>query len=1698
MRVGLYGSWVLLMSMASLVSAAEYHSPLEQMKPSADNPYAAFNSLCIDPENCRRPQEYHTGTDVESANYKPGDFTTPVYPTADGTVRAVFRTSDTLERCDGSLFAADTTNRGLGNSVIVEHEDGLFSLYGHLYCLDSGIDPGFEVEGGTDGTRLGIIGNSGTVREDDFGAHLHLEIKTTGKLGDPWDTQFNVGYVPDVPDGFGYRDPETFLNPFSEEPVFPTPLEATVDGLSLRSGPDTSYAKLGHLNKGQRLIGRAVAGDWMKVDLPNAAGPIAGWVAAEAGQEVLLVEPQDVENVVIGDTSGLGLFVRTAPGVDSSHVFTKAASVGVPPGRLTRLKVWDHQRFPVRSESVASDVTWYEIDLPASIGLQTSGWISGEFATPAQPAGLELFLHDSAGDLATINVATGAVTVIGEMDEILTDIAFSPEGELYGVTHSDLYVVDSSDASLQLIGPHGEDDQLTALVFSADSVLYAAGGEGILYTLDASTGEATVVGEIGYAAAGDLAFDSTGNLYVSTTRDSLAVIDLATGTGTEIGPFGFSDVFGLAFGDDGVMYGLADRDVFTVNLSTGNGILVANYSGQGLRRANGSSFFREADPTCPPPPCPEGRLECPGFCPGGCGVVCVDPPPNRIPGTAVYIANQDSDTISVVDAETNTIAATIKVALGPDELALTPDRRRLYVTNLHANLVSVIDTGTNTVLTTIPTEVTPDGIAISPDGARAYVTHAFQPSETDSVSVIETASNTVIRTIPVGDCPTDVAVSPEGARVYVGHHCGFAAVEVIDTMTNTVSSIIEVGESPHALALTPDGEHLLTTNCDDNTVSVVDTSSSAVTNTVPVGDCPFDLTISPDGEAAYIVHAGNSTNDIVFVLDPVAGVVTNRIALSDGDDGIAVSPDERYIYVTNIEPGTVSVIDVDSGGVVAEIPVGASPRGVVVGVLSQHGTPTPTATDTAVAASPTGTATPTPLPPSATATATETPTPSTTPTATSTPTATPTPTNRTLHYAALGDSFSSGEGVRPYEDGTDNLLSNRCHRSLRAFPYLIESNAPETSLEFVACSGARIGNVTRGGTPSEGEPTTQIAQIEEIGQQSDFVTMSIGGNDLGFAETLVACAVYPTSDCENFRGLWGFKSDKSLGEKVQIELQKLPEKLSDLYSEILETVAPRESAAFFVLGYPRILPIDAMLIGPRCAIVGGSKRSLFQRAERAFFARVAVDIDNEIRRIAEEAGVHYVSVLDHFEGHEACAPYRDDWINAPLDFDLTTLTLFEPTEWFHPNAQGQEQYAVALREFIASKTGSNLLPNGFPRNPTPVPTAPSATTSGPPQSAPGLRFLEVEASDPACADPTGYAPGESVRVRGDGFSPGSEILVGIFHPEDGSRTPLATRIAGTSGEVVYEFGIPPGPHVSGYVVIEALGEQPSGSPILSFAPVQISQTALGDPDDDGIASACDNCPEDDNELQSDADGDGIGDLCDPCPEDPDNDADGDGLCVENDPCPFDIDNDSDDDGVCGNIDNCRLLPNADQADADGDGRGDACAQVLCHAVEIAVTPDDAGGVALSVPPSCGSAYETGTSLEVAVQPAQGFEFEGWTGDVSGNDVPLAFKVSEGIQLIANFVRLPTNTPTASSTPSGTQTARASPTLSPTASASSTPTRDTPTPGRGMSRGTTSHSPSRYPKASSSSQTSCGAEVAADAHRAALPVRLRRRPNHGHQ
>ena len=211
-----------------------------------------------------------------------------------------------------------------------------------------------------------------------------------------------------------------------------------------------------------------------------------------------------------------------------------------------------------------------------------------------------LWVSDASGQLATVDVTTGATTVVGNPG-LMYDIAFSPSGQLYGIgTDNNLYSINSATGASTLIGGSGTGtDTVNALVFGRDGTLYAASTA--LYKVDTGTGAETMVGtgfSDGTVSAGDLAF--VGNqLYLSTSSNDLQRIDTTTGANTDVGAIGYDAVYGLASPNGSDLYGFANQQVLSIDPTTGAGTVLSTVNGAPLDTVWGSAFFGEA--VTPPP-----------------------------------------------------------------------------------------------------------------------------------------------------------------------------------------------------------------------------------------------------------------------------------------------------------------------------------------------------------------------------------------------------------------------------------------------------------------------------------------------------------------------------------------------------------------------------------------------------------------------------------------------------------------------------------------------------------------------------------------------------------------------------------------------------------------------------------------------------------------------------------------------------------------------------------------------------------------------------------------------------------------------------------------------------------------------------------------------------------------------------------------
>jgi lysophospholipase L1-like esterase len=219
-------------------------------------------------------------------------------------------------------------------------------------------------------------------------------------------------------------------------------------------------------------------------------------------------------------------------------------------------------------------------------------------------------------------------------------------------------------------------------------------------------------------------------------------------------------------------------------------------------------------------------------------------------------------------------------------------------------------------------------------------------------------------------------------------------------------------------------------------------------------------------------------------------------------------------------------------------------------------------------------------------------------------------------YVALGDSYASGVGTRSYiSDGTS------CQRSTYAYPWLIASSRGYT-LNFKACSGAKIPDVTNN-------------QLSALSAATSHVTITVGGNDAGFASVLTECAQpWWSSDCNG-----------AIDKAQNYINNTLPGKLSTLYASI-RTKAP--NARVVVVGYPRIFN------GEDC-----NAGTWFSPAEETRLNQTADLLNSRTSAQASARGFSFANPAGRFVGHAVCDGV--EWLNG------LSHPIFES---YHPNRSG--------------------------------------------------------------------------------------------------------------------------------------------------------------------------------------------------------------------------------------------------------------------------------------------------------------------------------------------------------------------------------------------------------------------------------------------
>jgi lysophospholipase L1-like esterase len=244
-------------------------------------------------------------------------------------------------------------------------------------------------------------------------------------------------------------------------------------------------------------------------------------------------------------------------------------------------------------------------------------------------------------------------------------------------------------------------------------------------------------------------------------------------------------------------------------------------------------------------------------------------------------------------------------------------------------------------------------------------------------------------------------------------------------------------------------------------------------------------------------------------------------------------------------------------------------------------------------------------------------------------------------YVAMGSSFAAGPGVGAPADQPPT----RCARSAQNYAHIAAARLGYALVD-VSCSGARTAHITG--------PWNEIApQIDALTPDAALVTMTIGGNDVGYIGNLGAASCAATA------------ADPSTCPKINppdaARFAALEQSMRATFAAV-RARAPQ--ARIIVVEYPRVLPDEGA-----CALTPLSPESA------ALALATAKQLADVTAHAAAAEGAEVLKASELSRGHDACA--AEPWMNGYLTASGTRATVT-----YHPNQAGMAAVGEALAAMV--------------------------------------------------------------------------------------------------------------------------------------------------------------------------------------------------------------------------------------------------------------------------------------------------------------------------------------------------------------------------------------------------------------------------------
>ena len=282
----------------------------------------------------------------------------------------------------------------------------------------------------------------------------------------------------------------------------------------------------------------------------------------------------------------------------------------------------------------------------------------------------------------------------------------------------------------------------------------------------------------------------------------------------------------------------------------------------------------------------------------------------------VYAVDTNRGAVQIYSASSGQMHQ-VKVGSAPVSIAVNTINGKVYVANAGDGTVTVLDGNSDAIAATVPVGSHPYSVAVNSVTGYAYITHTFG----DQLSILDGTTNTATD-LKTGSSDL-IAIDSRRGTIYLLGYGG--AVKVLDVASQKLTER-PIGKHVWGLTVDDGTGAVYVARIEDADVAALERNSSAPT-TFQAGAIPCAIAVNSKTHKLYVADFGENT---VSVIDAKSGGKRTAVAVGNHPKAIAFDASRNLIYAANTSDGTVTVIDAMTNGVLATLPAGKNPYALAV------------------------------------------------------------------------------------------------------------------------------------------------------------------------------------------------------------------------------------------------------------------------------------------------------------------------------------------------------------------------------------------------------------------------------------------------------------------------------------------------------------------------------------------------------------------------------------------------------------------------------------------------------------------------------------------------------------------------------------------------------------------------------------------------